>query len=65
MRDLAKLNNKGVGKSRGYAFVNFTEHAHALKALNGFNNNAEVFGEKKVSNIICEFALWMCSMNML
>ena len=24
---------------------------HALKALNGFNNNAEVFGEKKVSDV--------------
>lgn len=49
MRDLNKLNSKGVGRSRGYAFVNFTEHDHALQALRTLNNNPSVFGDSKVS----------------
>ena len=48
MRDLDNVNSQGVAKSRGYAFVNFTEHAHALAALRGTNNNADVFGENRV-----------------
>ena len=48
MRDMARVNAKGVGKSRGYAFVNFTDHKHALQALRVLNNNPEVFGEDKV-----------------
>ena len=53
MRDLNRVNSSGVAKSRGYAFVNFTHHEHALKALHLFNNSTQVFGEHKVSAIDC------------
>ena len=48
MRDLQRVNADGVGKSRGFAFVNFSTHQHALKALRALNNNSQVFGEKRV-----------------
>jgi len=48
MRDLSRVATSGLGKSRGYAFVNFTEHSDALHALRATNNNAEIFGESKV-----------------
>ncbi|KAK7476216.1 hypothetical protein BaRGS_00032570, partial [Batillaria attramentaria] len=54
MRDMQRVNNSGVAKSLGYAFVNFTKHEHALKALRGLNNS-EVFGVKK--RPIVEFSL--------
>ena len=49
MRDLDRVNAKGVGKSRGYAFVNFLDHQHALQALRNTNNNPEIFSDKKVT----------------
>ncbi|KAL5010538.1 hypothetical protein ScPMuIL_012843 [Solemya velum] len=55
MRDLARPNAKGVGKSRGYAFVAFNEHQHALKALHQTNNNPDIFGKDK--RPIVEFSL--------
>ena len=48
MRDMARVNGEGVGKSRGFGFVNFTDHKHALEALRGTNNNPDLFGEKRV-----------------
>ena len=48
MRDLKNVNAKGIAKSRGYAFVNFSEHEHALKVLRALNNNPEIYGDKKV-----------------
>lgn len=48
MRDLKRLNAEGVGKSRGYAFVEFDQHEHALKCLKHLNNNPEVFSNEKV-----------------
>ena len=53
MRDMTQVNSQGVGKSRGFAFINFTEHAHALQALRSTNNSPEIFGEKKVSVMVC------------
>ena len=47
MRDLD--GGKCVGKSRGYGFVSFKEHQHALTALRNTNNNLEIFGDKRVS----------------
>ncbi|CAD5118480.1 DgyrCDS7179 [Dimorphilus gyrociliatus] len=55
MRDLNKLNSKGIGRSRGYAFVNFIEHEHALLALRTLNNNPDIFGDSK--RPIVEFSL--------
>ena len=49
MRDLERPNAQGVGKSRGYAFCSFKSHEHALAALRWLNNNAEPFGDTKVS----------------
>jgi len=55
MRDREKLNADGVGRSLGFAFVNFTRHEHALAALREVNNSPEVFGPAK--RPIVEFAL--------
>lgn len=48
MRDMAKLTAKGVGRSRGYGFVAFTEHEHALACLRNLNNNPDIFSNNKV-----------------
>ncbi|KAF8410539.1 hypothetical protein HHK36_003070 [Tetracentron sinense] len=50
-------NGKVVAKnhSRGVAFVDFTEHQHALVALRVLNNNPETFGPEH--RPIVEFAL--------
>ncbi|ESO84060.1 hypothetical protein LOTGIDRAFT_229578 [Lottia gigantea] len=55
MRDLDRVNSQGVAKSRGYAFVEFTKHEHALKALRETNNNPDLFGDKR--RLIVEFSL--------
>jgi len=48
MRDLSRIGASGTGKSRGYAFINFTEHNDALRALKATNNRPEIFGNNKV-----------------
>jgi len=48
MRDLARVNAEGKGKSMGFGFVSFSDHQHALAALRHTNNNPDIFGEKKV-----------------
>ncbi|KAH7426863.1 hypothetical protein KP509_10G020200 [Ceratopteris richardii] len=50
LRDEAKAD-----KSRGIAFVEFTEHEHALVALRVLNNNPEVFSPDR--RPIVEFAI--------
>ncbi|XP_069105565.1 RNA-binding protein 28-like [Argopecten irradians] len=55
MRDLERVNGQGKAKSRGYGFVNFTEHKHALQALRTANNNPDLFQEKR--RLIVEFSL--------
>jgi len=55
MRDLNRLNAEGVGKSRGYAFVDFVQHEHALKCLKHLNNNPDIFTDEK--RPIVEFSL--------
>ncbi|CAG8464871.1 695_t:CDS:10 [Acaulospora morrowiae] len=42
-------------RSKGYGFLEYVEHAHALAALRYLNNNPKVFGEKK--RPIVEFAI--------
>lgn len=48
MRDLKRLNTDGVGKSRGFAFVEFVQHEHAYKCLKNLNNNPSTFSDEKV-----------------
>uniref|UniRef100_A0A915JQB0 RRM domain-containing protein n=1 Tax=Romanomermis culicivorax TaxID=13658 RepID=A0A915JQB0_ROMCU len=55
MRDLDRTNNQGKGKSRGYAFVEFDQHEHALACLKALNNNPEIFTD--VKRPIVEFSL--------
>ncbi|CAG8483011.1 13995_t:CDS:10 [Acaulospora colombiana] len=42
-------------RSKGYGFLEYTEHAHALAALRFLNNNPKIFGEKR--RLIVEFAI--------
>lgn len=55
MRDQARVSGQGVAKSRGFGFINFTDHQDALQALRYTNNNPDLFGEKK--RLIVEFSL--------
>lgn len=48
MRDLKKVDLQGRGLSKGYAFVSFNKHEHAIAALRAINNNPEVFTAKQV-----------------
>ena len=60
MRDSQRVNSDGMGKSRGFGFVNFSDHDHAMKALEN-TNNQDVFSEKRVSNFDvnkCEFMVF-------
>jgi nucleolar protein 4 len=44
VRDDTKLDDEGNPRSRGYGFVEFMEHRHALQALQSMNENSERFG---------------------
>jgi len=48
MRNMETVNSEGVAKSRGYAFIDFSEHSYALGVLRALNNNPEVFTDDKV-----------------
>lgn len=52
MRDLRKLDHKGVGQSKRFGFVTFNTHENALNALRSLNNNPNVFS-KAQRPIIC------------
>ncbi|XP_046394717.1 RNA-binding protein 28 [Ischnura elegans] len=43
MRNLKVVDADGVGQSKGYGFVSFTKHEHALQALRNINNNPDIF----------------------
>ncbi|KAJ8675423.1 hypothetical protein QAD02_011209, partial [Eretmocerus hayati] len=47
MRDLKNIDGNGVGKSKEYGFVAFTNHEDALKALRSINNNPTIFTKAK------------------
>ncbi|CAH6778365.1 RNA-binding protein 28 [Phodopus roborovskii] len=55
MRDLKAVHGKMKGQSLGYAFAEFQNHEHALRALRHINNNPEIFGSLK--RPIVEFSL--------
>lgn len=48
MRSSERVDVKGVGRSMGYGFVEFADHASALSALRATNNNPDLFGKAKV-----------------
>ncbi len=39
--DRVRLNEDGTPRSKGFGFVEFSEHIHALAALRKLNNNPE------------------------
>ena len=43
MRNFNKLESNGVCKSKGFAFVTFSDHQSALTALRAINNNPSIF----------------------
>jgi len=51
----AKVVLDDQNKSKGFGFVEFKKHEHALLALRDLNNNPQYFGEKR--RPIVEFAL--------
>ncbi|KAI8489443.1 RNA-binding protein 28 [Branchiostoma belcheri] len=55
MRDLKNVNSQGVGKSRGYGFITFSQHEHALRALRETNNNPKLLPDGR--RLIVEFSL--------
>ncbi|XP_031494464.1 uncharacterized protein LOC116260343 isoform X2 [Nymphaea colorata] len=55
LKDKKKLTASTRDGSRGVAFVEFSEHQHALVALRVLNNNPEIFGPER--RPIVEFAI--------
>lgn len=49
MKDLKTLSDDGTPVSKGYGFISFAEHEHALQALRKVNNNPDIFTVFKVS----------------
>lgn len=47
MRNLNDVDENGIGKSKGFGFVSFAKHEHALEALRTINNNPKIFKESK------------------
>ncbi|XP_054159617.1 RNA-binding protein 28-like [Oppia nitens] len=50
-----KKNEKKFGKSKGFAFVELSQHIHALKCLRQLNNNPNIFTPQK--RPIVEFSI--------
>jgi nucleolar protein 4 len=55
MRDLSRLNSDGVGRSKGYGFVEFSSFELAKKALIATNNNPKLFD--KGTRLIVQFSI--------
>lgn len=51
LRSSERVDSKGVGRSMGYGFVEFSDHDSALTALRATNNNPSLFGKTKVRGI--------------
>ncbi|ROT66699.1 RNA-binding protein 28, partial [Penaeus vannamei] len=43
MKDMKTLSDDGTPASKGYGFITFTEHEHALQTLRKVNNNPDIF----------------------
>lgn len=54
-KGVEKGAKKAAGRSKGYGFIEFSEHKHAMRALRGTNNNPEVSGKEK--RPIVEFSI--------
>ena len=54
-RSKDRIDSAGKLRSKGFGFVEFQEHAHALAALRQLNNNPTYFGAAK--RLMVEFAL--------
>ncbi len=48
MRSSERVDGQGLGRSKGFGFIEFKGHEDALKALRSTNNNPALFGEKRV-----------------
>ena len=55
MRDLTRLNSEGVGRSKGYGFVEFKTHEQALSALRATNNNPNLL--PNATRLIVQFSI--------
>ena len=53
LRDADKVNAAGKQASKGLAFVEFSEHEHALCALRQLNNNPAPFGALLSTPVTC------------
>ena len=48
LRSTDKVDAKGVGRSKGCGFVEFTTHESALAALRAVNNNPDILPLQRV-----------------
>lgn len=48
LRSKDRVDSHGIGRSKGFAFVEFLTHETALAALRATNNNPQIFGPNKV-----------------
>ena len=53
MRSSERVDSKGIGRSKGYGFVEFSSHEAALNAVRAINNNPDLFGKLKVALLSC------------
>ena len=51
MRSTERVNSRGVGRSMGYGFVELSTHKATLSALQAINNNPDLYGSHKVSQV--------------
>jgi hypothetical protein len=48
LRSKDRVDANGIGRSKGFAFVEFSTHEPALTALRATNNNPSLFANRKV-----------------
>ena len=52
LRSTDRVDTSGIGRSKGYGFVEFYTPEAAMAALRGTNNNPDLFGPKKVQSVV-------------